>query len=121
MPAPLPLDLCLPGTVPYTTAWDWQKQRLASMQTSDRPDGLLLLSHPPVYTLGQGATPDFLKFDPAIAGYEVHRVERGGRSYLSRSGAMGGISIAESSATPTGFALVHAPAGASSHRYTGGI
>ena len=75
---PPPLDLCLPGSVPYTTAWDWQKQRLASMQTSDRPDGLLLLAHPPVYTLGQGATPDFLKFDPDTAGYEVHRVERGG-------------------------------------------
>ncbi|MEM9568676.1 MAG: lipoyl(octanoyl) transferase LipB [Cyanobacteria bacterium P01_E01_bin.34] len=78
MPLPLPLDLWLPGTVPYKIAWDWQKQRLASMQTDNRPDALLLLCHPPVYTLGQGATPDFLKFDPDICEYEVHRVERGG-------------------------------------------
>ena len=73
-----PLELCLPGTVPYRTAWNWQKQRLATMHTGDRPDALLLLSHPHVYTLGQGATPDFLKFDPKTAEYEVHRVERGG-------------------------------------------
>ena len=121
MPAPAPLELCLPGTIPYTLAWHWQKQRLASMQASDRADGLLLLSHPPVYTLGQGATPDFHKFDPTVAGYEVHRVERGGGSYLSRSRTVGGLSPAESAATPSGFALVHAPAGASSHRYTGSI
>ncbi len=73
-----PLDLFVPGTVPYTTAWDWQKQRLAIMQRSERPDALLLLSHPPVYTLGQGATPDFRNFDPDTSDYEVHRVERGG-------------------------------------------
>ena len=73
-----PLDLCLPGTVPYRTAWAWQKQRLATMHTSDRPDALLLLSHPPVYTLGHGATPDNLNFDPATSAFEVHRVERGG-------------------------------------------
>jgi lipoyl(octanoyl) transferase len=36
------------------------------------------LEHPPVYSLGQGASLDFLKFDPAEVNWEVHRVERGG-------------------------------------------
>jgi lipoyl(octanoyl) transferase len=41
-------------------------------------DVLILLEHPPVYTLGRGASLEFLKFDPNSAGVEVHRVERGG-------------------------------------------
>ncbi len=39
---------------------------------------LLLVEHPPVYTLGQGATLDFLKFDPTTSEFELHRIERGG-------------------------------------------
>jgi lipoyl(octanoyl) transferase len=46
-------------------------------------DALLLLEHPPVYTLGRGATEANVKFDyepsrPETCKYEVHRVERGG-------------------------------------------
>lgn len=41
-------------------------------------DVLLLLEHPPVYTLGHGATLEFLKFDPSTSSAELHRVERGG-------------------------------------------
>jgi lipoyl(octanoyl) transferase len=72
------LDYCTPGETPYTVAWAWQRQRLQQMQQIDLPDGLLLLTHPPVYTLGQGADPSFLKFDPPTAGFEIYRVERGG-------------------------------------------
>lgn len=41
---------------------------------------LLLLQHPPVYTLGAGATLDNLKFDPAAPPAPLHRVERGGEA-----------------------------------------
>lgn len=67
------------GLVPYTQAWQQQhsliQERLAN---PDLDDVLILLEHPPVYTLGTGANPDFLKFDPATTGWEVQRVERGG-------------------------------------------
>ncbi len=67
------------GLVPYSQAWQQQHslihQRLANPHLDDV---LILLEHPPVYTLGTGANPDFLKFDPAITGWEVQRVERGG-------------------------------------------
>ena len=39
---------------------------------------LVLLEHPPVYTLGTGSTVDFLKFDPQNSEFEIHRIERGG-------------------------------------------
>ncbi len=68
-----------PGEVPYLQALAWQKQRLErGMRDPQLPDGLLLLTHPPVYTLGQGGNWGYLKFDPAKAGWEVHQVERGG-------------------------------------------
>lgn len=74
-----PLDLCCPGHIPYVTAWEWQKQRVQHLiQHPERPDGLLLLTHPPVYTLGQGADPRFLRGDPERSPYEIHRTERGG-------------------------------------------
>lgn len=39
---------------------------------------LLLLQHPPVYTLGAGATEGHLKFDPAVPPHPLYRTERGG-------------------------------------------
>lgn len=73
------LEICYPGSVPYLTALSWQHQRLEQMlQDPSLADALLLLTHPPVYTLGQGADPSFLKFDPALSPVAVHRVERGG-------------------------------------------
>ncbi|MBD1941168.1 lipoyl(octanoyl) transferase, partial [Coleofasciculus sp. FACHB-712] len=52
--------------MPYSAAWDWQRS-LVSERINDPSlaDALILLEHPPVYTLGQGASLEFLKFDPA--------------------------------------------------------
>jgi lipoyl(octanoyl) transferase len=79
--------------VPYEQAWAWQRALVAAVAArrasdsvaSDAPavssaGALLLLQHPPVYTLGAGATTAHLRFDPAAppAGATLHRVERGG-------------------------------------------
>jgi lipoyl(octanoyl) transferase len=67
------------GLVAYTLAWEKQRSLVAQrIADSSLDDILLLLEHPPVYSLGQGASLDFLKFDPAEVNWEVHRVERGG-------------------------------------------
>jgi lipoyl(octanoyl) transferase len=67
------------GLVDYQTAWDYQRSLLTARMTDPMlEDVLLLLEHPPVYTLGTGSTQDFLKFDPENAPYEIHRIERGG-------------------------------------------
>ena len=68
-----------PGLTPYQTALEWQRSLLAQRKANPELDDiLLLLEHPPIYTLGQGATLDFLKFDPQNSPVEVCRIERGG-------------------------------------------
>ena len=67
------------GIVPYQQAWEWQRSLVSDRKTNpDLEDILILLEHPPVYTLGQGSDIGFLKFDPASADVELVRVERGG-------------------------------------------
>jgi lipoyl(octanoyl) transferase len=66
------------GLTPYQIAWDLQKQwQQKLIADPSHPDILLLLEHPPVYTLGTGSSLEFVKFN-ADAGYELHRSERGG-------------------------------------------
>lgn len=72
-------DLYVLGKVSYLTAWEWQRMLLNERRDDGAlRDALMLLQHPPVYTLGQGADTQFLKFDPQSSEYEIHRIERGG-------------------------------------------
>jgi lipoyl(octanoyl) transferase len=69
--------------IPYLTAWQWQKElveerKQAKREGKDLPDVLLLVEHPAVYTLGQGSSLEFLKFNPDDPNIECHRIERGG-------------------------------------------
>jgi lipoyl(octanoyl) transferase len=67
------------NVIPYGVAWSKQKQLVtARMENPDLPDLLWLLQHPPVYTLGTGASLEYVKFDPNQEEYEVYRIERGG-------------------------------------------
>jgi len=67
------------GLVPYEKAWELQHSLVrARKRERELPDLLLLLEHPGVYTLGTGATLDYLKFDLVDSPYPVHRIERGG-------------------------------------------
>jgi len=78
-PVPSPCWLYRCGTVPYATAWGWQKALLqARLHTPELPDVLMLLEHPPIYTLGRGADQRFLRFNPNEGDHPVVRVERGG-------------------------------------------
>ncbi|WP_205371155.1 lipoyl(octanoyl) transferase LipB [Thermoleptolyngbya sp. PKUAC-SCTB121] len=82
------------GLVPYKTAWEWQRSHLNRLiRQPDSPDLLILLEHPPVYTLGQGATLDFVKFDLERTDAEIHRVERGGEVTYHGPGQLVGYPI----------------------------
>ena len=67
------------GLISYQQAWNYQKKlirkRLANPELADI---LLLVEHPPVYTLGTGASLDHVKFDPDNSPWQIYRIERGG-------------------------------------------
>jgi lipoyl(octanoyl) transferase len=82
------------GLVAYRLGWEWQRSLVQHRKDHpDAPDILLLLEHPPVYTLGQGASLDFLKFDLAQSPAEVHRIERGGEVTYHCPGQLVGYPI----------------------------
>lgn len=75
------LDVEWLGRVDYEAAWEMQKAFVAERHTSPQPDRLLLLEHPPVYTLGRSGSRDNLLLDEAAReaqGITVHWVDRGG-------------------------------------------
>lgn len=66
------------GLMPYTDALLWQRSLVKErIHNPSGEDVLILLEHPPVYTLGQGSNPAFLK-DLDANKFEIHRIERGG-------------------------------------------
>lgn len=69
------------GRVPYAEAWDRQRALVQANAAGEVGDTLLLLEHPPVYTLGRRARQEHLLLDEAArreAGIALHRVDRGG-------------------------------------------
>lgn len=78
---PAPLAVVRPGTVPYRTAWELQREVVARRQADLGPDVLFLLQHPPVYTLGKRADrSNVLWSDEQLRdrGIELVEVDRGG-------------------------------------------
>jgi lipoic acid synthetase len=65
------------GTVPYREAWALQ-QALHADPSGSREDRLLLLEHPPTYTLGRNADASNVLVDPESVGAELLDVDRGG-------------------------------------------
>ncbi len=82
------------GLMPYRAAWQWQQSLVAERKQHETlADVLILLEHPPVYTLGQGASLEFVKFAPQSPDYELHRVERGGEVTYHCPGQLVGYPI----------------------------
>lgn len=76
-----PLSVVWAGRVDYATAWAWQRDLATRRARDEVGDVLLLLEHPPVYTLGRRADASNLVRDAAwrdARGIEVHEVDRGG-------------------------------------------
>lgn len=92
-----PLRRCLlyhQEVVPYDIAWEWQRSLVAQRrERSELDDVLLLLEHPPVYTLGQGSSLQHLKFDSAHAPHPIYRIERGGEVTFHCPGQLVGYPI----------------------------
>lgn len=72
-----PLRCRWTGRVPYREAWSLQRG-LHRGRPGDPDDHLLLLEHPPTYTLGRNADRSNVLVDPASVGAELVEVDRGG-------------------------------------------
>ncbi len=80
--------------IPYRRAWEIQRSLFEARRADPQlEDVLLLLEHPPVYTLGRGADAKFLQFNPECSGREVHRIERGGEVTYHCPGQLVGYPI----------------------------
>ena len=84
------------GLVPYRDAWDIQLGLHTEVADGHKPDTLLLVEHPHVYTLGRrGQEHDILIDTNALEtlGIEVHHTDRGGEVTYHGPGQLVGYPI----------------------------
>lgn len=65
----------------YGEAWELQKKLVQEIDREERPDSLLLLEHPPTYTIGTDRHPEHLLYGPEELerrGIQVFQIDRGG-------------------------------------------
>lgn len=85
-----------PGHIPFRQAWDWQQALVRKRQHDEIDDVLLLLEHPPTYTLGRRADPANLLASPAMLqadGCDVIEIDRGGDVTFHGPGQLVGYPI----------------------------
>ena len=86
------------GRVDYPAAWSWQRELFLARLDDEIGDSLMLLEHPPTYTLGKRALEADLVFDEAqrsARGIELFKVDRGGRATYHGPGQLVGYPILE--------------------------
>jgi len=90
------LLVCDLGTVGYIDALSIQEAVRSRRQAGELPDTLLLLEHPPVYTLGRRADAQELPLAERFyreRGIELHSCDRGGRITYHGPGQLVGYPI----------------------------
>ena len=81
MPSPPQCQVSRTGVVEYCWAWKLQRELAGKVQLGTQPNTLLLLEHPPVYTIGRrGKREQVLLADSQLAqlGISIHEADRGG-------------------------------------------
>ncbi|MEO8323989.1 MAG: lipoyl(octanoyl) transferase LipB [Actinomycetota bacterium] len=84
------------GTVDYSDAWALQRELFLALLDDERGDTLMLLEHPPTYTLGRRALEEDLVYDEAERarrGISLYNVDRGGRATYHGPGQLVGYPI----------------------------
>ncbi|GKU79627.1 lipoyl(octanoyl) transferase LipB [Paenibacillus sp. L3-i20] len=69
------------GMLPYGEAWDMQKEFVKQIDREERSETLLLLQHPPTYTMGSDRHPEHLLFgeeELRERGISLFEIDRGG-------------------------------------------
>ena len=84
------------GRVEYPEAWSWQRELYLARLDGDKSDSLMLLEHPPTYTLGRRGIAEDLVYDAyqrAARGIALYEVDRGGRATYHGPGQLVGYPI----------------------------
>jgi lipoyl(octanoyl) transferase len=84
------------GRVPYQEALDWQNRLVEARGRDETPDRLILLEHPPIYTLGTSGHDEHLLLsgdELERRGIEVYRIDRGGDITFHGPGQLVGYPI----------------------------
>ena len=82
MPSPSACQIVRLGTVEYQRAWDLQVDLAAKVHDGQQPNTLLLLEHPPVYTLGRLSRPEHILLrgeELRQKGIKLYEADRGGQ------------------------------------------
>jgi lipoyl(octanoyl) transferase len=93
-----PLQAAWLGRVDYAAAWSWQRELFLSRLEGESPDSLMLLEHPPTYTLGRRAGQSDLVYseaERAARGIALYEVDRGGKATYHGPGQLVGYPIME--------------------------
>lgn len=75
------LDARYIGMQDYAAAWELQKEYIKQIDREERPETLLLLQHPPTYTIGSDRHPEHLLLNEAELkerGIALFEIDRGG-------------------------------------------
>ncbi|MDQ3940956.1 MAG: lipoyl(octanoyl) transferase LipB [Actinomycetota bacterium] len=84
------------GRVEYPAAWSWQRELFMARLDGDKSDSVMLLEHPPTYTLGRRGLAEDLVYDAiqrAARGIALYEVDRGGRATYHGPGQLVGYPI----------------------------
>ncbi|MEN3610057.1 lipoyl(octanoyl) transferase LipB [Plantactinospora sp. ZYX-F-223] len=87
------------GTLDYLAAWDEQRRVHEAVVAGERPDTVLLLEHPSVYTAGKRTEP----WDRPMDGTPVIDVDRGGKITWHGPGQLVGYPILKLPGADTGL------------------
>jgi lipoate-protein ligase B len=94
--APRAVSACWLGRIGYRDAWDVQRAVVAAVREGVRPDTLLLLEHPAVFTIGRrgdGSNLVWSEAECARRGVEVVWSDRGGDATYHGPGQLVGYPI----------------------------
>lgn len=90
------VEWCFLGSVPYDDGVRLQGEVRRVLKDGDGPERLLLLEHPPVFTLGRNASDGEITADAewlAERGIAVHETDRGGQATYHGPGQLVGYPI----------------------------
>ena len=111
------------GVVEYLAAWEAQRAIVNQVREGVLPNTLLLLEHPPVYTIGRRGSRDQVLLDDGQLiehGVSLHEVDRGGQVTYHGPGQLVAYPVLDLS--EWGGPVKYVPySGAGNHKYPGGL